>query len=46
VLAPRGLVAQFHPDKNAAPRADDAFKAIGQAFAVLSDGDKVRDAKP
>ena len=36
----RKLALQFHPDKNQAPGASDAFKAIGKAFAVLSDKDK------
>lgn len=34
------LALQLHPDKNQAPRAEDAFKAISQAFACLSDTDK------
>jgi curved DNA-binding protein CbpA len=33
---------RFHPDKNQAPGADDAFKAVGTAFACLSDADKRR----
>ncbi|KAI8909176.1 DnaJ domain-containing protein [Gorgonomyces haynaldii] len=36
----RKLALQFHPDKCGAPGADDAFKAIGNAFAVLGDPDK------
>lgn len=36
------LALQFHPDKNRAPGASEAFKAIGNAFAVLSDADKRR----
>lgn len=36
----RKLALQFHPDKNSAPGADEAFKAIGHAFAVLSDPEK------
>jgi DnaJ family protein B protein 12 len=36
------LALQFHPDKNKAPGATDAFKAIGKAFAVLSDTEKRR----
>ena len=28
------LALQFHPDKNHAPGAGEAFKAIGNAFAV------------
>ncbi|CAH3028281.1 unnamed protein product [Porites evermanni] len=36
------LALQFHPDKNRAPGAAEAFKAIGNAFAVLSDTDKRR----
>ncbi|KAI8816154.1 uncharacterized protein EV422DRAFT_328380 [Fimicolochytrium jonesii] len=34
------LALQFHPDKCGAPGTDDAFKAIGHAFAVLGDADK------
>lgn len=36
----RKLALQFHPDKNKAPGAAEAFKAIGNAFAVLSDPQK------
>ncbi|KAI9106152.1 hypothetical protein DFS34DRAFT_48845 [Phlyctochytrium arcticum] len=36
----RKLALQFHPDKCTAPGTDDAFKAIGHAFAVLGDADK------
>lgn len=36
----RKLALQFHPDKNKAPGAVEAFKAIGNAFAVLSDPEK------
>lgn len=36
----RKMALQFHPDKNKAPGAAEAFKAIGNAFAVLSDADK------
>ncbi|KAH9501858.1 DnaJ (Hsp40), sub B, member 12 [Dermatophagoides farinae] len=38
----RKLALQFHPDKNKEPGAAEAFKAIGNAFAVLSDPDKRR----
>ncbi|EEC05135.1 molecular chaperone, putative [Ixodes scapularis] len=36
----RKLALQVHPDKNKAPGAGDAFKAIGNAYAVLSDPEK------
>ncbi|XP_037089628.1 dnaJ homolog subfamily B member 12-like [Pollicipes pollicipes] len=36
----RKLALQFHPDKNKTPGAGEAFKAIGNAFAVLSDAEK------
>ncbi|XP_067930693.1 dnaJ homolog subfamily B member 14-like [Watersipora subatra] len=33
----RKLALQFHPDKNQTPGASEAFKAIGNAFSILSD---------
>ncbi|KAI8096695.1 DnaJ-domain-containing protein [Halteromyces radiatus] len=36
----RKLALQFHPDKNGAPGADEAFKLISKAFTVLSDRQK------
>lgn len=36
----RKLALELHPDKNKAPGAVEAFKAVGNAFAVLSDKDK------
>ncbi len=41
----RKLALQFHPDKNKAPGAAEAFKAIGNAFAVLSDSEKRRQVR-
>ena len=31
------LALKLHPDKNSAPYADEAFKAVGLAYATLSD---------
>ncbi|PAA60074.1 hypothetical protein BOX15_Mlig029719g1 [Macrostomum lignano] len=36
----RKLALRFHPDKNKAPGAAEAFKAIGNAYSVLSDSQK------
>uniref|UniRef100_A0A8C5PJL2 DnaJ homolog subfamily B member 14 n=1 Tax=Leptobrachium leishanense TaxID=445787 RepID=A0A8C5PJL2_9ANUR len=36
----RKLALKFHPDKNHAPGATDAFKQIGNAYAVLSNPEK------
>ncbi|XP_053679481.1 dnaJ homolog subfamily B member 14 [Anopheles nili] len=36
------LALQLHPDKNHAPGAVEAFKAIGNAVAILTDTDKRR----
>lgn len=37
------LALKFHPDKNQAPGADEAFKLISVAVSTLSDEDKKRD---
>eukprot|EP00004_Rigifila_ramosa_P007822 TRINITY_DN189_c3_g1_i1.p1 TRINITY_DN189_c3_g1~~TRINITY_DN189_c3_g1_i1.p1 ORF type:complete len:345 (-),score=70.26 TRINITY_DN189_c3_g1_i1:45-1079(-) len=36
----RKLARELHPDKNTAPGAEEAFKAVGKAFACLSDPQK------
>ena len=38
----RKLALQFHPDKNHAPGAGEAFKIISNAFGILSDSEKRR----
>jgi DnaJ family protein B protein 12 len=36
----RKMALKLHPDKNSAPKADEAFKAVGLAYATLSDPQK------
>ncbi len=36
----RKLAMQFHPDRNKAPEAEEKFKEISEAYAVLSDNQK------
>lgn len=36
----RKISLKVHPDKNSAPQADEAFKAVGLAYATLSDKQK------
>jgi molecular chaperone DnaJ len=36
----RELAMKYHPDRNKAPDAEDKFKEIAEAYAVLSDPDK------
>nr|CUU99395.1 hypothetical transcript [Hymenolepis microstoma] len=38
----KSLARKFHPDKNKAPGATEAFKKIGSAFNVLTDASKRR----
>ncbi|ESO02588.1 hypothetical protein HELRODRAFT_138491, partial [Helobdella robusta] len=34
------MALKFHPDKNQAPGATEAFKSINKAFSILSDVDE------
>ena len=34
------LAIKFHPDKNRAPQASEAFKKISAAYVCLTDGEK------
>jgi DnaJ-class molecular chaperone len=40
VLCGQQLALKLHPDKNKAPKAEEAFKAVSKAFSCLSDADK------
>ena len=36
----RRLARQYHPDVNKSPDAEERFKEINEAYAILSDTDK------
>ncbi|MEM2942922.1 MAG: DnaJ domain-containing protein, partial [Candidatus Bathyarchaeia archaeon] len=38
----RKLALQYHPDRNKSPDAEERFKEISEAYAVLSDDEKRR----
>ena len=38
----RNLALQYHPDRNKSPEAEERFKEISEAYAVLSDDEKRR----
>jgi len=38
----RKLALEFHPDRNKSPEAEERFKEISEAYAVLSDDEKRR----
>lgn len=38
----RKLTLKYHPDRNKSPEAEERFKEIAEAYAILSDADKRR----
>ena len=41
----RKMALQYHPDRNKSPEAEETFKQVSEAYAVLSDDDKTQTVR-